>query len=396
MNCLRCSKKTQGPDYDEIVNHAGVTSVNDVLTFRQAVAVVRHGERLDSTPAWSSYPERNLWPMDPPLTEEGHIGSREVGHHLQHDLPEGSDPFEVIISSPYLRCAESACQIARVLKIPVVFDRDLGEIFGDAFRDTHSKPHRSSKELAEILVRDFPDVEYAADADGVQIVGSQPRFPETLREARRRFQFKAQTIIGAAATQLKSVVIVTHADALAAVACLMKMSWALVDIPFSACFIAARSVGVMRKSSHRRLKEKTVYGERAPSWGVTLDAHVKCEVDNRLVQKRRRDLRTLLVDTELAKRLYRHDFENDISNAHVRHVLNGTIEALFPNHHHVHTVISESEFEDCSVVKKHWKHLQTNFPKVSDLTSSSAGDPKTHQGTVADSHLESSDGLRSL
>ena len=205
-----------------------------------------------------------------------------------------------------------------------------------------------------------------------------------------------QTIIGAAATQLKSVVIVTHADALSAVASLMKMSWDLVEIPFSACFIAARSVEVMRKSSHRRLKEKTVYGERAPSWGVTLDAHVKCEVDNRLVQKRRRDLRTLLVDTELAKRLYRHDFENDISNAHVRHVLNGTIEALFPNHHHVHTVISESEFEDCSVVKKHWKHLQTNFPKVSDLTSSSAGDPKTHQGTVADSHLESSDGLRSL
>ena len=183
-------EKNTRPDYDKIVNHAGVTCVSDVLTFRQAVAVVRHGERLDSTPAWSSYPERNLWPMDPPLTEEGHIGSREVGHHLQHDLPEGSDPFEVIISSPYLRCAESACQIARVLKIPVVFDRDVGEIFGDAFRHAQSNPHRSSKELAEILVRHFPDVEYAVDADGVQMVGSQPRFPETLREARRRFQFK--------------------------------------------------------------------------------------------------------------------------------------------------------------------------------------------------------------
>ena len=180
------------------------------------------------------------------------------------------------------------------------------------------------------------------------------------------------------------MVIVTHADALAAVACLMKMSWALVDIPFSACFIAARSVGVMRKSSHRRLKEKTVYGERAPTWGVTLDAHVKCEVDNRMVQSRRRNLRTLLVDTELAKRLYRHDFENDISDAHARHVLNGTIEVLFPEQDHVHTVVSESEFENCSVAREHWKHLRTSLC------------PKTHQATVCDSHLESSDGLHSL
>jgi broad specificity phosphatase PhoE len=398
--CFRASpKKTQEDDYDKIAKHAGVTNVDGVLTFRQAVAVVRHGERLDSTPAWSSYPERTQWPMDPPLTTEGHFGSREVGHHLQDDLPEGAAPFEVIVSSPYLRCVESACQIARILKIPVVFDRDVGEIFGEGFRDVQSNPHRSPKELAEILRRDFPDVKYSVDADGVQMVGSEPPFPETLKQARRRFQFKAQLIIGAAATQVKSVVIVTHADALHSVASLMKMSWNLVDIPFSACFIAARSVGVMRESTHRRLKEKTVYGERAPKWGLTLDAHVRCEVDSRLVEKRRRDLSMLLVKTKLKKRLYRNEFQNDpdTSDDHARHTLNGTICALFPFHTHGHHVLFEDEFEDCSLARKRWKKLRSDVWQVHEHEHlSSAGNFQSHCGAVADGSVDSSDRAFSL
>lgn len=335
-------------EFERVVSDPHVQG-DGVLTFRQAVAVVRHGERLDSTLAWASHPDRVSWPLDPPLTAGGLDMSRDVGFHLEKNVPEGAAPFEVVVSSPFLRCAETASEIARVLEIPVVFDRDVGEIFGEAFRDVQDRPHRSPGELAAILQRDFPDVKYAIDADGgLQVLGNGPSFPETLKQARKRFQFKAQNIARAAGAQLKSIILVTHADAVAAIASLMKMSLCFDDVPPCACFIAARSVGVVKKSSRSRLKEKTIYGACAPRWGLTLSDDIKYRVTADMVEKRRADLRTMLVDKVLTKQLYRNDFVHDTADCDVLPVTHSS-----EIYNLINRVVSESEFTDCSATNAH-------------------------------------------
>jgi len=305
-------------EFDWIVHHPNVETLRDVHTFRQSIAVVRHGERLDQTPAWLSSPDRQTWPLDSPLTVEGRESARAAGALLQEKHPMGAAAFDIIVSSPYLRCAQSASEIARVLNIPIVFDRELGEVCGEAFRDAEGKHHRSPGELAELLEHDFPDVEFAMNGrGGLQMLGRDPSFPETLVEARKRFAFKAQTIIRAAGTQLRSVIIVTHGDAVASISSLMQMAWCLVDIPPSAFFIADRSLEVMRSSSRRRLREGTVYGGRAPSWSVMLSDNIKCDIKEEAVQKRRADLRSMLHDANLPKRLHSNDFVVDSACCHV-------------------------------------------------------------------------------
>jgi len=334
LNCLpHVSRCPVGDDeFDRIVHHPNVETVRDVHTFRQSIAVVRHGERLDQTPAWLSSPDRQTWPLDSPLTVEGRESARAAGALLQEKHPMGAAAFDIIVSSPYLRCAQSASEIARVLNIPIVFDRELGEVCGEAFRDAEGKHHRSPGELAELLEHDFPDVEFAMNGrGGLQMLGRDPSFPETLVEAMKRFAFKAQTIIRAAGTQLRSVIIVTHGDAVASISSLMQMAWCLVDIPPSAFFIADRSLEVMRSSSRRRLREGTVYGGRAPSWSVMLSEHIKCDIKEEAVQKRRADLRSMLHDGNLPKRLHSNDFVVDSACCHVLQSIHTLLpDSIFP------------------------------------------------------------------
>ena len=60
----------------------------------------------------------------------------------------------MVLSSPYYRCAQTACEIARHLRIPVGFDLDLGEVFDDVYMpaNTDGLPmHRDLAELSYIL-----------------------------------------------------------------------------------------------------------------------------------------------------------------------------------------------------------------------------------------------------
>jgi hypothetical protein len=232
------------------------------------------------------------------------------------------------------------------LSIPIVFDRELGEVCGEACRrDAKGKHHRSPEELADMLQDDFPDVEFAMNGmGGLLVVGKDPSFPESLADARRRFAFKAQTIARAAARQLKSVIIVTHGDAVASIVSMMHMAWCLRDIPPSAFFIADRSLGVMRSSSRRRLRDNTVYGGRAPSWSVTLSEHIKCDVKEELVQKRRGDLRKMLDDAALPRRLHSNDFVVDSACCHLLQ----SIGEPLPNHPFISRLHSSST-DSCDV-----------------------------------------------
>jgi len=257
----------------------GCFGKDQVLTFNQAIAVVRHGERLESTGRLTSTTKSSRsWPHDCPLTRTGMRASREVGQTLGN--VGNAAPFEVIVSSPYLRCAQSASEIARELKLPVIFDDDLGEVgehIGRAI-DPQAPPHRGRRDLEQCLRRDFPSVEYAMTADRLQFHGGYPMFPESLSQARTRFAKKAQNICQSAAAALKSVIIVTHPDALDAIVGSMKMSWVLTEVPAGAFFVARRTVRIMERRGRRtrRFTDDFVFGSQAPMWTVELCPSIKC------------------------------------------------------------------------------------------------------------------------
>jgi broad specificity phosphatase PhoE len=248
-----------GADIERSQDSASGGSQGLAYMLDQTFAIIRHADRLDHTPAWQDHPDKEKWPNDTPLTEDGHKHATEVGQILK----DTGKPFQVIISSPYYRCAQTASRIAECLNIPVHFDLDLGEVFdGESMLGEVAglEQHRPPKVLKALLRKRFPRVEYVCDEDGVlSIEGKLPRFPEPFAGARMRFAYKTQLLLQEAAAQLMDIVIVTHGDGLAAVVGMMRDMWAIRSVPYTAHAIASRKVKVMEKGTGVMLSGEEVY-----------------------------------------------------------------------------------------------------------------------------------------
>ena len=95
----------------------------------QRIIVVRHGERLDNVDyRWTDTADR---PYDPPLTEKGEEQARETGKRfvgkvivyccLSHVYSHAFmciQEIHSIITSPFLRCLQTAQLISEVLRLP--------------------------------------------------------------------------------------------------------------------------------------------------------------------------------------------------------------------------------------------------------------------------------------
>eukprot|EP00747_Dinoflagellata_sp_TGD_P200809 gnl/TRDRNA2_/TRDRNA2_74238_c0_seq1.p1 gnl/TRDRNA2_/TRDRNA2_74238_c0~~gnl/TRDRNA2_/TRDRNA2_74238_c0_seq1.p1 ORF type:complete len:388 (-),score=54.97 gnl/TRDRNA2_/TRDRNA2_74238_c0_seq1:69-1193(-) len=219
------------------------------LCFEQEIVVIRHADRLDGTSAWEDHPDRNRCPHDCPLTKGGLKNASNVASELLARWPNGH-PYKLIECSPYLRCVQTAAQIAQKLKIPMCLDLDLGEMFDDRYmpENTEGKPmHRSNKELSEILSGDYPDVAVAQTAKHeLDITGHQPPWPEPSIHSRLRFVSRFEQIAEHATKNLISVIIVTHADALSSIAQLALPSSQSLrpGIPYAAYLTMRREVAV--------------------------------------------------------------------------------------------------------------------------------------------------------
>jgi hypothetical protein len=197
-----------------------------------------------------------------------------------------------------------------VLGVPVQFDLDLGEVFSNELCEDGKPQHRSPEDLEAALKDDFPDVKYIRDdSNKLQIRGRQPEFPESLESARLRFCHKVQELARKAAAKLCSIVLVTHADSLAAVTSLLKTAWILKSIPYTAYIVASRQVKVFDKRTNKQLSEEPVYGH-GTKWDVTLGPGMVCEVDPDVKDKRRRDRKCL------------EDSEEDLQNGQSKNSLN--------------------------------------------------------------------------
>lgn len=240
-----------------------------VLT--QSIAICRHADRLDEDEAgWQEYSERKSFPKDPPLTAHGIQQAR----HLGQTLRETGKPFNLIVSSPYYRCAQTACCIAEELQIPIHFDQDLGEVFDElSVGDRKGKiepPFRPPKQLLSKLQAEFRDIEYRRDEDGaLKVSGQLPQFPESFDAAGNRFAFVVMKLIQQAVANLASIVIVSHGDALAKVLSMMQERLVVDAIPYASYILAEREVRVMKPGTSRLLLPEPVY-VNSEQWALKL------------------------------------------------------------------------------------------------------------------------------
>jgi broad specificity phosphatase PhoE len=216
------------------------------------------------------------------LTKEGFDHAWQVGDVLKNE----GKPFKLIVASPYFRCAQTASCIAQKLRIPIHFDLDMGEVFDDVSMvgDCRGKPqHRSPEVLEGKLKPDFPDVEWIRDENGkIKIEGKLQRFPEPFDGARMRYCYKVKKLLQQAASELQSIIMVTHGDALASVVGMLKETWIIKHIPYTAYVIGDRDVKVMKKGTNKILSEEGVY-EHPEMWTLKLDPgleHLDCSKED--------------------------------------------------------------------------------------------------------------------
>lgn len=241
----------------------------------QSFAVVRHGHRLDHVPEeWKHHPDRPKHPNDTPLTEEGFSAAREVGKRLKAYSEEPGYPkFGVIVCSPYLRCAQTACCIAESLPLRIRFDLCLGEIFdATAMRGNVAgkRQHRSATELEAALKHDFPDAQFVRTEDNELVISNEkklPDFPEPFDGARMRFCAKVHKLVRQAASELVSPIIVTHGDCVSAVLGMLYGDKQVKRVPMAGYALGNRNVKVMKKDANTVLKPADVYGQK---WDLRL------------------------------------------------------------------------------------------------------------------------------
>merc|ERR1719253_41036 len=184
--------------------------------------------------------------------------------------------FDLIVASPYLRCAQTASSMAMVLGLPVTFDLDLGEVFDKVYMPKNvdgTAQHRDPQKLDDILKKEYPDVNYARDKDNLlKIAGVLPNYPEPFSAARMRYCYKAQRIMQHSAAKCMSVIIVTHADALPAVCSFIRSTMQITKVPYAGYFVASRKVKVQKVGANDPLPEQPAYIEA--EWKVTLSQGV--------------------------------------------------------------------------------------------------------------------------
>jgi len=157
----------------------------------------RHGERADFG-TQDDIAKMEL-PFDPHLTETGKKQARSAGFFIQRKAQEAvstnlistSTPKYLILSSPFLRCIETANQIAKVLKHENLYDN---AIFLDNAICESLFLYYGPTVLADLYVRTKTKADIGKYAD-IELKDSWikgnivPEHPETNDSCRKRMEF---------------------------------------------------------------------------------------------------------------------------------------------------------------------------------------------------------------
>lgn len=229
--------------------------------FDQTLVILRHGEKKDDVdPSWKGTDEGNKWPFDAPLTESGNQKASEVAKEIL-DLHKKAK-FMAIATSPYRHCLETAAPLAKLLRLPIIVDQELGQVW-DSKMPEKPMPFMKGAELRSFIkslgIKDANPTE--RDGKGLRLFGKLGQYPETDGIAKTRYVVRLATYIEESLDAQKNYVLVTHAGGVAAA--LQMLDNASVDVKqLESC---ARLVA--QRKVNRDEQEKTSDAVTA-NWGV--------------------------------------------------------------------------------------------------------------------------------
>jgi len=229
--------------------------------FKQTIVVLRHSERKDYVDkTYKTSEEGKQWPHDAPLTAAGIKLAKSVADEILALHAEAN--FVTIAVSPYRRCMETAAEVAKQLKLPVVIDQEIGEVRDRTMPQDHIA-HRSPVQLTQ-MAKDLglKLINPLLEDGGVKLFGKTPTWPESLEDAKNRYVVRMETYIRKSAEERQNMILVTHADAVAAAMVMFERGGADVQsMGFCARLIATRNV----KAASKDDVEKGVFAEQ---WNV--------------------------------------------------------------------------------------------------------------------------------
>lgn len=214
--------------------------------------VVRHAERADAAfavqpgggPRWTRASDAQMWPFDPPITEEGKHAAGEAGIKIQAFADECGTKIDIILCSPYTRCVQTASAIASKLRpaCRILIDHSVGEIFGPAIM-SQSEPTKVVRPLDGALPSSVRRKQLLGG--GSKVIGTWPTWPEDPRSARQRFANRFLTHLQRSMSSKRNFLLVTHADCVGAALSVMPSHADCVveKIDYCGMFLARRLTG---------------------------------------------------------------------------------------------------------------------------------------------------------
>jgi broad specificity phosphatase PhoE len=177
-------------------------------------ALVRHAERADSCwdSDWCFSADARLYPLDPPLTDTGLEQAQATGQRLQRQGPDGG--WNVVITSPYIRCVQTALEICVVTGAGLLIDQSWGEVHSAEVADVYG-----ANGEVKPYVRPYDKLAELAAQRGVTLrnplkIRGDPVQKENTQEGRVRYARKFLTYLERARLSRTSFIIVSHGECL--------------------------------------------------------------------------------------------------------------------------------------------------------------------------------------
>lgn len=227
---------------------------------QQLCGVIRHTERADGADAmgegesWHCTEDMHKWPLDPPLSDHGVAAAKTLGQRVLHLTKEAAGTeVHVIVSSPYLRCIQTALEVCVALgpDTRLLVDRSLGEIYGPMAMGLMEPNPECTVHPAEYILDLCSKRGVACEP---QYVGESPIWPESLRAARRRFAGRFLTYLRRSLRVRRNFLIVSHADCVGAAHSMMpsEVGFVLDQVKYGGMFLAQRQFNSGCISPRRR------------------------------------------------------------------------------------------------------------------------------------------------
>ena len=165
----------------------------------KVLIVYRHGERSDEAPQSRKVDFKCV--SDAPLTDVGHEQAEIASKAILELIPSNSRIH--LVSSPLIRCIQTAAKLAKKLNLPLYLEEGFGECY--------CQHHFPINPFENLHVRLYPEM-FEDTIEGVSFIENQhrirPNNPETKEELENRMEIMIKEYVLKCEEEV--VVVCTH------------------------------------------------------------------------------------------------------------------------------------------------------------------------------------------